>query len=77
MSDDEGAFDEETVATGGIRTLDDYVAACRLLQAGKNDEVLFTFRISEEGLKREIQKWEDSLRDPEVAAQFKQKMSGS
>lgn len=72
--DHDDAFDEKTAVTGGLRTLDDLVAFKRLTAAGKEDEALFRFQLTDDRLKAELKAWDARLRDPALAAEFDRKM---
>lgn len=72
--DHDDAFDEKTSVTGGLRTIDDLVAFKRLTAAGKEDEALFRFQLTDDRLKAELKAWDDRLRDPQLHAEFKRKM---
>lgn len=68
------AFDEKTVVTGGLKTLDDLVRFKKLTAAGKTDEALFNFQLTQDRLTAELKAWDDRLRDPKLQAEFDRKM---
>jgi hypothetical protein len=74
MEQEDDAFDEKTVVTGGLRTLDDFVSYKQLTAAGKGDEAMFRFQLTKDRLADELKRWDEQLRDPKIAAEFKKKM---
>jgi hypothetical protein len=74
MQNEDDAFDEKTVVSGGLRSLDDFVAFKQLTAAGKRDEALFKFQLTEDRLNAELARWDERLSDPAIAAEFDKKM---